>query len=131
MVPWEDVVEAQQEMKGHLRAMNHIFQAGAETNMEKVWAAKELKSTTIPMLKFLVKDHKPVDADGLPPGRPVCGASKAINGEASEYTADVLDALAASEPTQEVNSSEELLAFVDELVEELSKSNEELDLCIG
>lgn len=30
-----------------------------------------------------------------------------------------------------VNSSEELLAFVDELVEEPAVMDEELDLCIG
>ena len=128
---WEEVSEAQQEIKGHLRAINCIFSAGEETNQERVWSAKELRSTTIPVLKMLAKDHKKVDADGLPPGRPVCGASFSINGEVSHYTVDVLGALAAADTTEEVCSSEELLAFVDEVVEKLDQSEEEVDMCIG
>ena len=45
-------------MKAHTRAANCIFNTGEHTNKERTWAAKELRSTTIPVLKFLSKDHK-------------------------------------------------------------------------
>ena len=54
-----------------------------------------MKSTTVPNLSHMPKDHKlPDPVTGDPLIRPVCGASNSINGECSEYVSDILDAAA-------------------------------------
>ena len=116
-VTWEDVQQSQREIKGHLRCLNHIFRPGKDNNEERVWKAKESRSTTIPVLSLLLKNHKCLEDNGDPKSRPVCGASNSMNGELSHWLSDVLEAVMASEDTDEVISSEELLAYVDELNE--------------
>ena len=51
-------------------------------------------------------------------------ASESINGEMSEWISTILDGLSQSMDTDEVISSEELLSYVDELVDELEKEGE-------
>ena len=58
-----------------------MFQTGKDRNMDRAWAAKENRSTTIPVLSLLLKDHKGPDKNGNPSSRPVCGASSSMNGE--------------------------------------------------
>ena len=118
---WDEVREVQDQMKNHLRACNIIFNAGEETNQDRVLSAKELGSSTIPVLSLMVKDHKAVDTNGNPKTRPVCGASSAINGKISEYLADILDAVCQADESDEVISSEELLSQMDDLNEALEK----------
>ena len=51
-------------IKGHLRALNLIFKPGSATTMEqRVREAKESKSTIIPLLSLLIKDHKELNKD--------------------------------------------------------------------
>ena len=57
---------------------------------------------------LLIKDHKPLDNEGKPASRPVCGASRSINGELSEYLSVILESVAASMKTDEVISGERL-----------------------
>ena len=81
-VTWSDVQAAQRLLKGHLRIINHIFNPGADSGAkERVWSAKELKSTVLPVNSLLVKDHKPLNEEGLPKTRPVCGVSCSMDGE--------------------------------------------------
>ena len=67
------------------------------------------------VVDILVKDHKQLDEDGPPSGRPICGASSTINGEASWYVADILNDLSASGQTDEVISSEKLMEEVQNI----------------
>ena len=129
----QEVRIIQREIKGHLRALNLIFRPGKETQSEeRVWEAKELKSTIIPVLSLLIKDHKQLNPDGSPKSHPVCGASRSINGELSEWISTILDAMAASVETSEVISSEEMLALVDELNSLLEEEGvPEEGLCVG
>ena len=85
------------------------------------------------MLSLMVKDHKPCGDKGIPKTWHVCGASESINGEMSECVSTIVEALAQSLGTEEVMSSEELLSFVDELVQELEDEGEDLEegLCVG
>ena len=64
----EEVKEIQKEMKAQLHAINNIFKTGEDTNTERMWSVKKLRSAVIHMIKFLAKDHKQVGEDGLPPG---------------------------------------------------------------
>ena len=132
-VIWEEVRSIQREIKGHLRALNLIFRSRKETQSEeRVWEAKELKSTIIPVLSLLIKDHKQLNPDGSPKSHPVCGASSSINGELSKWISTILDAMAASVETSEVISSEEMLALVDELNSLLEEEGvPEEGLCVG
>ena len=124
-VTWEDVQSAQRLLKGHLRIVNHIFRPGANTAQEdRVWKAKELHSTVIPVNSMLVKDHKPLTEEGLPKTRPVCGASYSLNGEMSEWISDIMDAICQAEETDEAISGEEMRSEIDKVAEELLKSGE-------
>ena len=102
-VDWSEILAAQRRIKGHFRLLNHIFHPGKETNQyDRVKAAKELKSTTVPVASLLVKDHKSVAEREIPKSRPVCGASSSLNGEHSEWVSMILDSVNASLPTNEV-----------------------------
>ena len=94
VVDWKTVEDSLKDMKGLLRALNLIFQAGENQGegQPRVWQAKELSSTVIPIMSQLVKDHKPPKPDQeAPPTRPVCGASSSINGELSEWVSHIVD----------------------------------------
>ena len=132
-IDWERVREIQGIMKGHLRALNLIFNPGSETTCpDRVREAKELRATIIPIVSLLIKDHKEPDEQGRPKSRPVCGASSSINGELSEWISDILESISQSMETDEVVSSEELLSFVDDLNKTLEAEGvPELGLCVG
>ena len=133
IIDWEEVKEDQKIIKGHMRCLNHVFKPGANTgNEERVWNAVQLKSTVIPLMYPLIKDHKPVQEDGRPKTRPVCGASASINGELSEYVSRVLKAVCEKVDLAEVISGEELRAMVDQLVLDLDKEDTpEHGMCVG
>ena len=48
----------------------------------------------VPSMKLMIKDHKPLGADGIPPTRPVVGASRGINVALSNILSDVLEPVA-------------------------------------
>ena len=101
-------------------------------SQDRVCEAKELRATVIPILSLLIKDHNELNEKGLPKSRPVCGASTSIIGELSEWISQILDAVSQSLESDEVISSEELLAFVDEVNELLGeKGLPEEGLCVG
>ena len=67
-------------------------------------------------MKLLVKDHKPLGTDGLPPTRPVVGASRGINVALSNILSDVIEPISKTIPnTGEVISSEHMLSEVNQL----------------
>ena len=58
IIDWEEVEEDLKLIKGHIRCVNHILRPGSNTGKEeRVWAAKELISTVIPVMYPLVMDH--------------------------------------------------------------------------
>ena len=118
-----------------MRAMNRVFNVGGNRdNQERVWKAKELMATVIPNLSLMVKDHKPLDGEGQPKTRPVCGADRSMNGELSETLSIILDGTAIVLPGKEVISTEELLHKVNELNLALLKGDikaGEGGLCLG
>ena len=83
------------------------------------------------MYPFL-KDHIPVGEYGRPATRPVCGASRAINGEMSECLFIILESVSHSMQSDEVISGEAMRALIDNLVNEL-KDQESPDwgMCMG
>ena len=86
-VSWNNVLDAQKDINGHLHTLNKVFQTGSNWHQkarDRMRAAKEVANLTIPLLYLLLKDHKPEDKDGLPKTRPVCGASTTLNQEMSE-----------------------------------------------
>ena len=88
-VTWETVTDAQKILKGHVYALNKVFNLG-ENQGEKqfrVCEAKMLNHTSIPNLSIMPKDHKELDPiTGEPATRPVCGASVSPNGELSHFS---------------------------------------------
>ena len=113
-VTWEEVQAAQRRMKGHLRLINNIMNPGADGSQEdKVRKAKELRSTVIPVVSMLIKDHKKPSDTGAPKSRAVCGASSSINREMSEWVSMILDSVNSALPSCEVISTKELLGYID------------------
>ena len=116
VVTWKQVEDSQREMKGHLRAYNLIFQAGeniGEKGQNRVWQAKELESTVIPIMSQLLKDHKKVEPGQDAKSRPVCGASSSINGECSDWVSQIVDSTNSAIESKEVISCEELCGLID------------------
>ncbi len=67
-------------------------------------------------MKLLVKDHKPLGADGLPLTRPVVGASRGINVALSNILSDIIEPVSKTIPTSgDVISSEHMLSEVNKL----------------
>ena len=62
----------------------------------------------------------------------MCGASSVINGELSEYVADILDAMASTGSSEEVICSEDLLSHMDKLAEQMQDEEEPTGgMCVG
>ena len=100
-----------------MRGLNLLFSAGhdlGEQELARVWKAKELKSTCIPVLSLMLKDHKE-PKERMLPTRPVCGASSSINGELSEYLSNIVDSINDFPETKEVISCEEMCGKLDDL----------------
>ena len=130
MVEWEEVEEAQRVIHGHLRAYNLIFGTGedqGEKGQARVWKAKELKATTIPVLSQRLKDHKVVAPGEEVPTRPVCGASSSVNGECSEWLADIVDSANDARNTRELVSCEELCGLIDDLNEDFKARSQDMN----
>merc|ERR1712082_501212 len=77
------------------------------------------QSCVVPPMKLLVKDHKKVHEDGVPPTRPVVSASKGINVGLSNIISDVLEPLSRGiKDSGEVISTEHLLNEINSLNQE-------------
>ena len=74
-----------------------------------------MKHTSIPTLSIMPKDHKEPNPETGDP------ASFSPNGELSHYASDILDAASNCMKTQEVISSEDMLARIDKLNENMKE----------
>merc|ERR1712112_324577 len=119
IVTWDEVAMSKKIILGHCKAFNRILKIGeshGRQSMERAWEAKELDSSTVPVVKFLAKDHKAAETNGDPKTRPVCCCSTSINGEMSEYVSDLLEAALSAQGSKESISTEDLLSMVDNAV---------------
>ena len=94
VISWEEFAKIQRILKCHTRASNSIFNCGqdlGETEESRTRNAREMVSTTVPVLSLLAKDHKGLEENGDPKSRPVCGAHKSPNGELSELLSDIVE----------------------------------------
>ena len=72
--------EIQRESNGHVAMWIKILGMGEAWGHEgRIRESLIQHSCVVPPMKLLVKDHKPLGADGLPPTRPVVGASRGMN----------------------------------------------------
>ena len=87
--------------------------------------ARRLKSaimnqnTLPPSLYFTIKDHKPITPGEPLPARPVCGATRAHNGQLGFMLAKVLDAasdILAKENKTESDSTQDMIATIEERI---------------
>ena len=77
------------------------------------------QNTSPPSLYFLVKDHKPITPGDPLPARPVCGATRAHNGQLGFMLAKVLDAasdLVARDQGTESDSTQDMIASIEEKI---------------
>ena len=66
-IGWLEVNKIMNTVKGHLRALNKIFNTGAshsKRSKERAWRAKEAMATIVPNMYIFLKDHKAVRDDG-------------------------------------------------------------------
>ena len=132
---WEKVKESQKIILGTLKSLNRIFNTAENEgdDMARAWDAKELQATSIPINSYTPKDHKPVEPDGLPKTRPLCGAHRTMNGELSEYLAKIVEsAIMATGKSKESISTEDVLSSVDTAAEQIRSMNlNSEDLFVG
>ena len=93
------------------------------TNMGESWGHKGRmreallqESNQVPPMKLLVKDHKPVGADGLPATRPVVSAAGGMNVALSNILSDILEPTSrVIQDSPEVISTEQALNLVNNI----------------
>merc|ERR1711954_282286 len=119
IVTWDEAAMSKKIILGHCKALNRILRIGeshGRQSMERAWEAKELDSSTVPVVIFLARDHKAAETNGDPKTRPVCCCSTSINGEMSEYVSHLLEAALSAQGSKESISTEDLLSMVDNAV---------------
>ena len=108
-ISWDDVTVIQNEVICHSKALCNVFKISnqwGEKEEARTCRAMAEKSTVIPQMVITQKDHKPIQDDGLPKTRAMCGASQSINQRVSDLLTDVLQALFSSELSNESLSTE-------------------------
>ena len=117
-------------LNGHSVMWARILKIGKGWKQEqRVKSAVMSKNGTIPELYGLRKDHKPVvngqEAIG-PPTRPVCGASRSINGPLSNILSEVLDRISDridEEIDTECRNTEEMIAEFERINNNINETN--------
>ena len=107
----------QREANGHVSMWVKMLGMGEAWGHEaRIRESLIQHSCVVPPMKLLVKDHKPLGADGLPPTRPVVGASRGINVALSNILSDVIEPISKTIPQSgEVISSEHLINCINTL----------------
>ena len=123
-----DIIE--KTLNGHSIMLARILKIGKGLKQEqRVKSAVISKNGTIPELYGLRKDHKPVasgqEATG-PPTRPVCGASRSINGPLSNILSEVLDRISDRIDIRidtECRNTEEMIAEFERTNSNINETN--------
>ena len=118
----EDLANLERELNGHTVMFSKILNIGKEWGHEaRVKSAIISKQGYIPKLTGIRKDHKMVppgqELSG-PPCRPVCGASRSVNGPLSHILSEILNTMADQLDKvvgTECRSTEELVAGLEEV----------------
>ena len=117
-ISWDDVTTIQNEVICHSKALCNVFKISnqwGEKEEARTRRAMAEKSTIIPQMVITQKDHKPIQDDGLPKTRAMCGASQSINQRVSDLLTDVLQALFSSELSNESLSTESYIHKIDKM----------------
>ena len=114
-----ELEEIQRECNGHVAMWIKILGMGEAWGHEsRIRESLIQHSCVVPPMKLLVKDHKPLGPDGLPPTRPVVGASRGMNVALSNILSDVIEPVSKTIPNSgDVLSSEHLLSEINKLNE--------------
>ena len=121
-ISWEEVTKIQNEVNCHTRALANVFSISkewGEKEEERTRKAMQEKSTILPQMLLRQKDHKPLQADGLPKTRAMCSASNTINQRVSDLLSDFLYALFQSEENMECKSTENFIYKICRLNESI------------
>ena len=107
----------QREANGHVSMWIKMLGMGEAWGHEgRIRESLIQHSCVVPPMKLLVKDHKPLGADGLPPTRPVVGASRGVNVALSNILSDVIEPVSKTiNNPGDVISSEHLLSEINKL----------------
>ena len=118
----DDLAKLEREMNGHTVMFSKILSIGRDWGHEaRVKSAVTSKQGYIPKLTGLRKYHQvlpPGQEVVGPPCRPVCGASKSVNGPLSNILSEILNTMADQLDKAvgtECRSTEELVAGMEEV----------------
>ena len=120
VISQQEAEAIQGEANGHVSMwVKMLDMGGAHGHGPRIRESLIQESCVIPPMKLLLKDHKKLPADGVPPTRPVVSASKGINVALSNILSDVLEPVARGiEDSGEVTSTEHLLNEINSLNKE-------------
>ena len=126
-VGWKEIYPTQRRLNGVSRGFNNTFQVGgngSEKSAKRVFDNYNSNACIIPILKVLLKSHKPLRPDGNPQMRPVVGAYNCMTSKASEALCDVIGGMLVKHPSagEESISTEDMLSKL-EVAEKQVKQN--------
>ena len=116
-IGWNHVKYLQSQVNAHMWWLAKIVGYSKDTNPARMNRNIQGSSMEVPEMVLLVKDHKcwnPESKDPVPT-RPVMSGNKGINSHLSEWLSEILEPIALNMASAEVNSTEEVLAKIDEL----------------
>ena len=118
----EDAACIQKQLNGHVSCWLMMTGMGeSRGHQPRMREALLQDSNQVPPMKLLVKDHKPVGADGLPATRPVVSANSGMNVALSNILSDILEPTSRTiRESTEVVSTEQTLNLINTLNDQWS-----------
>ena len=119
---WKEVEVVKEVAKKQMTAVSNIFRVVenlGEDEERRVRTQMNEQTTVIPQVSSQAKDHKPIPENGIPKVRGVNGASRTMNQRLSDMTNDNLMAMLNADDSAEIQSTEEMLNYIEKLNERI------------
>ena len=91
MVSWDNLEEAQKQIRSNARALNKIFKIGinnGDRNQARCHDNASSWACDPPILRATAKTHKKTDDEGVPKSRPIVGAARGLTTPLGETLSD-------------------------------------------
>ena len=124
-ISWEEVRYIKNQVNSHMWWYCKMWSYCKNTDPERMLNNVTVSGIDLPEMSLLVKDHKSwsVDSGEPVPTRPVMSGNCTVNTHLSELISELIEPVVLEYEGAEVQSSEEVLALIDDLNEKISVNN--------
>ena len=121
-IGWDDVRYLKNQTNSHMWWLTKIWSYSKHTDPERMLNNLTVSGLDLPEMSLLTKDHKSWswDSNKPVPTRPVMSGNCCINTHLSELISEVVEPLVLEYDGAEVQSSEEVLALLDNINEHVA-----------